>query len=371
MLWMWIGFLFLVFVLLALDLGVFNRGAHEVSAKRAMVFVLFFITLGGLFNVSVYFIYAQNWMGMGDTFAKLMMGAGEPGSNMPAPHQIGLTAAGQFLAGWLTEYSLSVDNLFVIALIFAYFKVPAKYQHRVLFWGILGALIARGVMIFAGTALVQRFEWLIYILGAFLVYTGFKLAFAGDSDNKDFNNMLVVRLARKIVPISPDFHGEHFLTRLPSGARAATPLLLVLLIVETTDVIFAVDSIPAIIGITRDPFIVFTSNVFAILGLRSLYFALAALMDKFHYLKYSLALILAFVGVKMLLEGVHHLPALYARFIAPVPDALAWLPTKPVHISTAVSLGVIGTSLALGVGASLLYAKRHSDEHAPPAGPNS
>ena len=370
MLWMWVGFLVLVFALLALDLGVLNRGAHEVSPKRALGFVLFFIALGGLFNVAVYFMYSSNWMGMGTTFAKLMMGAGEPGSNMPTNHQIGLTAAGQFLAGWLTEYSLSVDNLFVIALIFTYFKVPAKYQHRVLFWGILGALVARGVMIFAGTALVQRFEWLIYILGVFLVYTGFKLAFSGDDDDKDFDKMLVVRGARKVLPITSEFDGSRFLTRLPSGARAATPLLLVLLIVETTDVIFAVDSIPAIIGITRDPFLVFTSNVFAILGLRSLFFALAALMDKFHYLKYSLALILAFVGVKMLLEGVHLLSTLVKWIAGVVPDWLAWLPSHPVHISTAASLGVIGASLALGVGASLLYAKRHEDPssnaHPPP-----
>lgn len=362
MLYMWIGFLVLVVALLALDLGVLNRGNHEMSAKRALAFVAFFVALGALFNVALYFMYAGDWMGMGTSFAKLMMGADQPGAVMPSPAKIGFTAAGQFLAGWLTEYSLSVDNLFVIALIFSFFKVPSKYQHRVLFWGILGALIARGVMIFAGTALVQQFEWLIYILGAFLIYTGVKLALAKEDDQHDFNNMLVVRLARKAFPITHEFDGQRFFTRLPTGVRAATPLFLVLLIVETTDVIFAVDSIPAIIGITRDPFIVFTSNVFAILGLRSLFFALAALMDKFHFLKYSLSLILAFVGVKMMLEGVHHLPALGTKYLGSnnqTPAWLAWLPDHQVHIPTSISLSVIGASLALGVVASLLYAKKH------------
>jgi tellurite resistance protein TerC len=285
------------------------------------------------------------------------MGAGDPGAIMPAAGKIGQTAAMQFLAGWLTEYSLSVDNLFVIALIFSYFKIPAKFQHRVLFWGIIGALVARGVMIFAGTALVSRFEWLLYLLGAFLVYTGVKMALSNEDEERDFDKMLVVKLTRKIFPLTTELEGEHFFVR-HAGKIAATPLLLVLVIIETTDVIFAVDSIPAIIGITRDEFIIFTSNVFAILGLRSLFFALAALMDKFHYLKYSLSFVLAFVGVKMLLEGVQHVRTLLGK-VTTIPSWLEWLPDHAIHVPTAVSLGVIVASLTLGVVASLLYAKSH------------
>ena len=365
MIWLWAGFLALIFFLLALDLGVFNRGAHAVSARSALKWVCAFVTLGLLFNVGVYFLYKHDVEGIGTNFARLMMRAGEPGVAFPSFEKIGWTAAMQFLAGWLTEYSLSVDNLFVIALIFAYFKVPAIYQHRVLFWGILGALIARGVMIFAGTALVSRFEWLLYILGVFLIVTGVKMALTDENEERDFEKMLVVRLARRVFPISKDFEGQKFWTRLPeTGALAATPLFLVLLIVETTDVIFAVDSIPAIIGITRDPFIVFTSNVFAILGLRSLYFALASLMDKFHYLKFSLAAILAFVGVKMVLEGADELRPLCERFLGGVPGWLQWLPKGAVHFSTPVSLGFIVLALVLGVVASLVYARSHHEPKA-------
>ena len=357
MIWLWIAFLVLILTLLALDLGVFNRGAHVISAKSAMKWVCAFVALGAIFNVGVYFLYKHDVQGIGTRFVELMMSA----ADNPTPEKVGWTAAMQFLAGWLTEYSLSIDNLFVIALVFSYFKVPAKYQHRVLFWGILGALIARGIMIFAGTALVQRFEWLIYILGAFLIYTGIKMALAKENDDRDFEKMFIVRIARKLFPITKDFDGQNFWTRLPAtGALAATPLFLVLLIVEATDVVFAVDSIPAIIGITRDPFIVFTSNVFAILGLRSLYFALASLMDKFHYLKYSLAAILVFVGVKMVLEGVDELRPLAERAFGSLPGWLAWLPKESVHFSTPVSLGFIVLSLVLGVVASLLYAKSHT-----------
>lgn len=358
MIWIWVAFLAFIIFLLALDLGVFNRGDHVISAKSAMKWVCAFVTLGALFNVGVYFLYKHDVQGIGTRFAALMMSTVEN----PSAEKIGWTAAMQFLAGWLTEYSLSIDNLFVIALIFSYFKVPAKYQHRVLFWGILGALIARGVMIFAGTALVQRFEWIIYILGAFLIYTGVKMALAKENDDRDFEKMLIVRLARKLFPITKDFDGHNFWTRVPAtGALAATPLFLVLLIVEATDVVFAVDSIPAIIGITRDPFIVFTSNVFAILGLRSLYFALASLMDKFHYLKFSLAAILAFVGVKMVLEGLDDLRPLCERFFGGVPGWLEWLPKESIHFPTPVSLGFIILSLIVGVVASLVYSKKHHE----------
>lgn len=369
MVWLWIGFVVFVLVVLALDLGVLSRRQQTLTPARAMKHVAVFVAMGLAFNVAVYFIYKHDWLGIGTKFATVMMDASAPGSAMPSGESIGRTAAMQFLAGWLTEYSLSVDNLFVIALIFAFFRVPAKFQHRVLFWGILGALVARFVMIFAGTALVTRFEWLLYILGAFLVYTGIKMALANENDERDFDKMLVVRIARKLFPISKDFDGERFFTRLAPadgaarGALAATPLFLVLLIIETTDVIFAVDSIPAIIGITQDPFIIFTSNVFAILGLRSLFFALAALMDKFHFLKFALAAVLVFVGVKMLLEGVHHLNGL-ARMVAdPLPGWAAWLPEKQVHVPIAVSLGFIVLSLTAGVVASLIWAKRHKEAH--------
>lgn len=359
MVWLWIGFIVFVLAILALDLGLLSRKADKaLSPAQAMKHVAFFVTLGALFNVAVYFIYAHDWMGIGSSFANTMMGAAEPGASMPDASKIGQTAAMQFLAGWLTEYSLSVDNLFVIALIFTYFRIPAKFQHRVLFWGIIGALVARGVMIFAGTALVSRFEWLLYILGAFLIYTGVKMALSDENEDRDFDQMWVVRLTRRVFPLTKELEGEHFFVR-HAGKIAATPLFLVLVIIETTDVIFAVDSIPAIIGITRDTFIIFTSNVFAIMGLRSLFFALAALMDKFHYLKYSLSFILAFVGLKMLLEGVHHIRGLALKISDPLPAALNWLPDHTVHVPTAVSLGVIVMSLLSGVVASLVYAKKH------------
>lgn len=367
MIWLWIGFVVFVLVVLALDLGVLSRRQQVLSPAKAMKHVAVFVAMGLAFNVAVYFIYKHDWLGIGTKFAGVMMHATEPGAPMPSGDAIGRTAAMQFLAGWLTEYSLSVDNLFVIALIFAFFKVPAKFQHRVLFWGILGALVARFVMIFAGTALVTRFEWLLYILGAFLVYTGVKMALAKEDEDRDFDKMLVVRIARKLFPISKDFDGERFFTRLAPtggavrGALVATPLFLVLLIIETTDVIFAVDSIPAIIGITKDPFIVFTSNVFAILGLRSLFFALAALMDKFHFLKYALAVVLVFVGLKMLLEGVHQLRALAKMVADPLPAWAAWLPENQIHVPIAVSLGFIVLSLTAGVVASLVWAKRHKE----------
>lgn len=382
MIWLWTGFIGFVLFMLALDLGVFNRKAHEVSAKEAMRWVGVFVGMGLLFAGAVYYIYEHNWMGIGANFAQTMPHAagattaqlpihtpGEVGAAIEAGaggRSIGATAAMQYLAGWLTEYALSVDNIFVIAMIFTYFKVPKMFQHRVLFWGILGALVMRGIMIGAGVKLVQTFEWVLYIFGVVLIFTAVKMLKGGENEF-DPEKSKTVRIARRLMPIAPNFEGQKFFTRLPVGPedgpgatlgrRAMTPLFLVLVIVEVTDVVFAVDSIPAIIGITRDPFLVFTSNVFAIMGLRSLYFALASLMDKFHYLKYSLAGVLAFVGCKMLLEGVHHLSKLGRWLPESGQGLVAWLPREQVHIPTGVSLGVIVSALAIGVLASLIHAR--------------
>ena len=237
----------------------------------------------------------------------------------------------KYFTGYIIEKSLSLDNIFVIALIFSFFKVPAMYQHRVLFWGILGALVMRGLMIFAGTMLIQKFSWMIYVFGALLVITAIKML-VSRHDNLEPEKNIVVKFARKFFPVSKSFEGPKFFTRV-NGAKAITPLLLVLLIIESTDVMFAIDSIPAIFAVTTDPFIVFTSNVFAILGLRSLYFALAAMMDKFRYLKISLVFVLAYVGVKMMLS--HTMP-----------------------IPTLVSLTIIITMLFVGLVASIIAGKK-------------
>jgi len=251
----------------------------------------------------------------------------------------GADAAEQFFTGWLVEYALSLDNIFVIALIFQYFRVPAQFQHRVLFWGILGALVMRGIMIAAGTTLIQRFEWIEYVFGAFLLLTAVKMLVSGDS-SPDPDKGWVVRLSRRLFRVSPAYEGTAFFTRI-DNRFAVTPLFIVLMVVETTDVIFAVDSIPAIIGITKDPFLVFTSNVFAILGLRSLYFALAAIIDKFRYLKTSLVFVLGFIGIKMLGHEV-------------------------LEVSTRVSLLSIGLILGLGLAASALASRRERLDRAPP-----
>ncbi len=299
--WLWVGFVVFVLVMLAIDLFFVNRNPHEVRIKEALGWTGVCIVLALIFNVAVYYIYEHDWLGIGSNFANLTAaaaGTSEPGT-LTTPTGQGKRAAMQFFTGWLIEYSLSMDNIFVIALIFAHFRIPSRYQHRVLFWGILGALILRGVLILAGAALVAEFEWIIYIFGAFLIYTGIKLV-SQNSDDYDPEKGIVLRMARKVLPVSPGLDGERFTTRV-NAKLFFTPLFIVLLVVETTDVVFAVDSIPAIFGITRDPFLVFTSNVFAIMGLRSLYFALASLMNKFSYLKYSLAFIRVFVGVKMML----------------------------------------------------------------------
>ncbi len=415
MLIIWILFIAFVLVMLALDLGVFNREAHVVSSKEATRWVAFFVSLALIFNVCVYFMYANNWMGMGDRYRQIIStadtqrhggGHGDASSasagdatttaadqakaaSSPTPtvdtptlssrpdspllgdeasgatktysnHKLGIRAAGEFFAGWLTEYSLSVDNIFVISLLFTFFSVPPKFQHRVLFWGILGALVFRGVMIGFGAEIVRRWEWVLLIFGAFLLVQGVKLLKPSDQDF-DPQQSRLIRLTRKIIPVTDHYEEQKFFTRI-DGKRFATPLFLVLLVVEMTDVIFAVDSIPAIFGITRDPFLIFTSNVFAIMGLRSLYFALASLLDKFHYLHYSLAVILAGVGVKMLVENAHHARGVGQWLPASAQDLISWLPDHSIHVPTAVSLGGICGSLVLGMIASLVYARKHPGE---------
>jgi tellurite resistance protein TerC len=312
MIWIWIAFIGFVLLMLALDLGVFHREAHVVAAKEALAWSAGWITLALLFSVFIYFAYEGQWFGLGTQIDAL---DGEIND--------GTSATVKYLTGYIVEESLSIDNLFVIALIFKFFAVPALYQHRVLFWGILGALVMRGTMIGIGAKLVTEFHWIIYVFGVFLIGTGIRMLFIS-SEEDDFNNNFLVRLARRFLPITSRFHGEHFLVRAGSaasheaelpdqvelrdpvvenakvGTLLLTPLALALIVIETTDLIFAVDSIPAIFAITADPFLVFTSNVFAILGLRSLYFALADLLDRFQYLKVSLAIILMLVGVKML-----------------------------------------------------------------------
>jgi tellurite resistance protein TerC len=300
--WFWVVFIAFVLAMLSLDLGVFNRTPHVVKAKEAAV-------------------WTSVWVGLALLFAA--------GLALFESHQSALT----FLTGYVIEESLSVDNIFVIVLIFQYFAVPAKYQHRVLFWGILGALLMRGLFILAGTALLARFEWIIYLFGALLVITGIRMAVKQDEEFDGEQNP-VVKFVRRFLPVTHDFHGKHFFA-IEDGKRYATPLLLVLVLVEATDLIFAIDSIPAIFGITRDPFLVFTSNIFAVMGLRSLFFLLASVVTKFHLLKYGLAVILTFVGTKMLIESWVHIPILLSLGIvvvvlaASIVASLVWPQARP------------------------------------------
>jgi tellurite resistance protein TerC len=273
--WAWVGFLCLILLLLGLDLFVFHREAHEVSFREATKFSIFWISLGLAFGVVVYL-----WLGA--------------------------EAGGEYLAGYLIEKSLSVDNIFVFALIFTYFGVPQKYQHRVLFWGILGALVFRALFIAGGAALLERFHFTIYIFGAFLVLTGIRMALHRDQEVHPERNP-VLTLFRRVVPMTAEYHGQRF-TVVEAGKRIATPLMAVLVLIETSDILFAVDSIPAIFAVTDDPFIVFTSNAFAILGLRALYFMLAGMIHRFVYLKLGLAVVLVYVGVKMIVSSVVHIP---------------------------------------------------------------
>ncbi len=285
--WLWVGFNAFVLVMLAVDLGIFHRKAHQVAISEAAIWTVVWVSLALLFNFGIY-------------------------------HYMGPRAGLEFLTGYLIEKALSVDNIFVFVLIFTYFKVPAKYQHRVLFWGILGALFMRGAMIGAGAFLISRFHWIMYVFGGFLVITGIRMAFQKD-DNIEPEANPVLRLVRRAVRVTHFYHGQHFFVRESTenggAARwAVTPLFVVLVMVETTDLIFAVDSIPAVFAVTQDTFLVYTSNIFAILGLRALYFLLAGVIEQFHYLKAGLSIVLVFVGTKMLLTDVYHIPISWSLF---------------------------------------------------------
>lgn len=288
MIWIWAGFLLFVGVVLALDLGVFNRTPHAPSLKEALTFTAGTIVLALIFTVFVYFAYDGHWLGLGAAVDAVDRQVND-----------GRMAAIKFLTGYVVELSLSMDNVFVIALIFQHLKVPAQYQHRVLFWGILGALVMRGAMIGIGAQLVARYHWILYIFGAFLVVTAVRMLWRKEEEAEAEMESIVVRWLRKHFPVTDRYHEQHFLVEM-NGRKFLTPLAVALVLVETTDLIFAVDSIPAIFAITADPFLVFTSNVFAILCLRSLYFGLAGLIQKFRYLKVSLAMVLGIVGIKML-----------------------------------------------------------------------
>ena len=305
-----------VLVMLALDLGVFNRRAHAVSAREAAIWTGVWVTLALVFA-----FFVSRWMGP----------------------RAGL----EFLTGWVVEKSLSIDNIFVFILVFGYFAVPPKYQHRVLFWGILGALVFRGVMIAAGAVLLERFHWILYLFGAFLVFTGIRMMRQSERA-MDPETQPILRFVRNRFPITGEYHGSRFFVKLPDETgrvrRYVTPLFVVLVTLETTDLVFAVDSIPAVFAVTRDPFLVYTSNVFAILGLRSLYFLLADVVQRFHLLKIGLGVVLVFVGAKMLLEEVYEVPI-------------------------GMSLAVIGTVIAGSVVLSILFPKQAREDAPDPTEP--
>jgi tellurite resistance protein TerC len=313
--WLWVGFNLFVMMMLAIDLGIFHRDAHEVSVREAGGWIAVWVSLSLTFGLGVTYF-------------------------------MGTTKGLEYYTGYLIEQALSVDNIFVFVLIFTYFGVPRQYQHRVLFWGILGALEMRGTMIGAGAYLVARFHWILYLFGAFLVYTGIRMATQDEQAIEPEANPMI-KLVRRILPVSSKYHGQNFFIResLAPGAApqlVATPLFVVLVLVETTDVLFAVDSIPAIFGVTHDPFIIYTSNIFAILGLRSLYFLLAGAVDKFHLLKYGLALVLTFVGLKM--------------------TALSWV--FEGHFPIGWSLGIIAGTIGLSIAFSLAFPKKEEGQAA-------
>jgi tellurite resistance protein TerC len=305
-LWLWAGLGLFILTMLAIDLGVFNRKAHVIRFREAARWTMVVVAAAAVFNIWIFY------------------------RSGPGP-------ALEFTTGYLIELALSVDNVFVFILIFSYFRVPAQHQHRVLFWGIFGALVLRGVMIATGWLLIDRFHWIIYIFGAFLVFTGIRMATHDELEVEPEANP-VLKLVRRYVPVTPSYEGNRFFTRSLIGGRlrlVATPLFVVLVVVETTDVVFALDSIPAIFAVTRDPFLVFSSNAFAILGLRSMYFLLAGIIDKFHYLNLGLAGVLSFVGVKMLITYFH------------------------VEIPIGLSLGIVGAMLGVAVTASLIFPRHH------------
>ncbi len=368
--WAYVGFIALVMVFLALDLGVFHRDAHEVSMREAIGWSVVWLTCGVSFAGFVYFAYERHWLGLG------LKTPVYEGAHVVSAEVSGRTAAVQYLTGYVIEKSLAMDNIFVIALIFSFFAVPARYQHRVLFWGIMGALVMRGGMIFLGSELIRRYEWVLIIFGAFLVVTAIKMALIKSETDPGKN--IVVRLVRRCWPVTDFYDGQKFFTRrteapvyridpatgLPAveppragtlrAGWAVTPLFLALILVEITDLVFAVDSIPAIFAITPDPFIVFTSNIFAILGLRSLYFCLAAMIARFRFLKPALILILAFVGVKLLLLSV-----------PPHLNLLGFSPSHPIKIGTGASLLVIMATLATATLLSILFPTGRSGRGQP------
>jgi tellurite resistance protein TerC len=327
-LFVWVGFLVFILAMVALDLGVFHRTAHRITIREALLWTAAWVVLALCFNVFVYFLYEQNWLGWTESHAH---------------HLSGRDAAVQFFIGYLIEKSLSLDNIFVIAMILTYFHIPHSQQHRVLFWGILGAVVMRGVLIALGAALIARFWWATYVFGALLIASAIKMLLIKTDELHPERN-IVYRLARRVFPVTSRIEGGRFFLKI-DGRWAATPLFLALLLVETADVMFAVDSIPAIFAVTRDPFLVFTSNIFAILGLRSLYFAVAGLMHKFETLKTALVFVLAYVGIKILLE--HHYP-----------------------IPNVVSLAVIAGTLSLGVLVSIIRRPRQGLPHEGPPGEN-
>ncbi len=368
--WAYVAFIGLVIVFLALDLGVFHREAHEVKMKEAVTWSIIWLTCGIAFSGFVYMAYEHHWLGLGLDTAKYStseaIGAGAP--LIVSGEVQGLEAANQYLVGYVVEKSLAMDNIFVIALIFSFFAVPAKYQHRVLFWGIIGALVMRGGMIFIGAGLILKYQWILIVFGGFLILTALKMALIKGSD--DVSQNIAVRVCKKFFRVTEFYDGQKFFTKRTlkptysknargedtmdappvgslSAAWAITPLFLALILVEITDLVFAVDSIPAIFAITPDPFIVFTSNIFAILGLRALYFCLAALIPKFRFLKAALILILAFVGVKLLLLSV-----------PPYLDVIGMATADPIKIGTTLSLLVIVGALALATVLSVAIPAR-------------
>jgi len=299
-LWAWFAFIAFVIVMLAIDLGIFQRKAHVVRPQEAALWTATWVTLSLVLGGIFYF-----WLGQ--------------------------EKAIEYITGYVLEWSLSVDNIFVFVLVFTYFKVPFKYQQRVLLWGILGALVLRGIMIIVGVALIEAFGWILYVFGAFLLITGLRMLFSKGDDDTDLEKNPALRLVRRLIPVSSEYDGQKFFT-VKNGVRMATPLLLVLVVIEFTDLLFAVDSIPAIFAVTTDGFIVFTASIMAVLGLRSMYFLLAHVVHRFVYLKTGLALILVYIGCKMLLLDVFHIPSL-------------------------VSLGVILAVLAVSIVASLMFGK--------------
>jgi tellurite resistance protein TerC len=321
--WLWVGFNAFIVGMLAIDLGVFHRGVREVSLKEAAIWSAVWVALALGFNYGIY-------------------------------RYMGKQAGMEFLAGYLLEKALSVDNIFVIVLIFSYFQVPSQYQHRVLFWGVFGALVMRAAMIGMGAYLIHQFSWVLYLFGAFLIWTGYRMARQDDRAIEPKNNP-AIRLVRRLIPVTDTFHGSRFFVRDETGPetnsrRMATPLFVVLVLVETTDLIFAVDSIPAVFAVTRDPFLVYSSNAFAVLGLRTLYFLLSGVIGKFRHLKYGLSVVLIFVGAKMLLADVLSIP-------------------------TGVSLGIIASVLLISIVTSLLFPTQADSPKAgaanQPAGPAS